>query len=143
VKTFDYELEETLEYGVGGNVAQGSKIHFYAPKAKQRKKTGQLKQMFFRALPTDGNSEDVQQGKEDDVTGEMILFLIAQSDQDYTDFIEIGKTLICDGNAKIDDIEKFTAGHAELVTIDDLEQMVGEYVAHFIVRSALNSIKNA
>ena len=144
MKTFEFELEEPIEYGVGGNVATGSKVVMYAPKAKQRKKTGQLKQMFFRALPTDGDADaDVKEGAESEITGDMILFLIAQSAEDYTDFIEVGKSLICDGNAKIDDLEKFNAAHAEMLSIDDLDRMVGGYVAHFIVRSALNSIRNA
>jgi hypothetical protein len=55
MKTFQFDLEEPVEFSHGGEMVEGNSITFYAPKPNQRKKTTKLKQAFFRALPTDSN----------------------------------------------------------------------------------------
>ena len=141
MKSFTFDLEDELEFSHGGEMVSGSSVTFYAPKPNQRKKTTQLKQAFFRALPTDGAES---QGSKDDVeieiSGREVLFLIAQSDADYPQFIEVGRSLVCDKVGKVDDTEFFTTVLADKLTIDTLENMIGEYVANFIVRSALKSL---
>lgn len=142
MKTFSYELTEPIEYSVKGEQAFGSSITFYAPKPVQRKKTTKLKQMFFQSLPkSDGTRpEQTQKDETPEVTGDAILGLIASSNTDYSEFIELGRSLICDKNAKIDDVEFLTTALVDRIDIDSLEEMIGQYVANFIVRSALKSL---
>lgn len=144
MKTFEFEFEEPIEYAHKGEVTLGHKVVFTAPKSNQRKKTTKLKQMFFRAIasiqgdePNKPETNDVN--KNPDIEGDKLLILMAQSDVDYTDFIETGRSLICDGVGKVDDVEPFTVFMADKLGIDELELMVGEYVANFILRSALKS----
>lgn len=139
MKSFVFELDEKVEYSHQGDQTEGSSVTFYAPKPNQRKKTTQLKQMFFRALPTDGDADQKSEA-EPDIKGTDILFLIAQSDADYPHFIEVGRSLVCDRTGKVDDVEFLTTVIADKLDIEVLEEMIGEYVANFIVRSALASL---
>ena len=118
----------------------GTHVVFYAPKPNQRKKTTKLKQMFFRALPKDGEPDGKQPDENPDIKGRDILFLIAQSEADYTDFIEVGRSLVCDKVGKVDDVEFFTTVMADKLDINVLEAMIGDYVANFIVKSAMDSL---
>ena len=140
MKSFDYVLEEPVEYFVNGEQTEGSRITFYAPKPNQRKKTTKLKQAFFRALPKESSETSSKPDEDIDIKGAEILFTIAQSDADYTEFIETGRSLICDKVGKIDDVEYLTTPIADRLSIDVLEDMIGEYVANFIVKSALKSL---
>lgn len=128
-----------MEFSHGGDMVTGNSITFYAPKPNQRKKTTVLKQMFFRALPKSGDvaTGDASPADDEDIKGKDILFLIAQSDADYPQFIEVGRSLVCDKVGKVDDVEYLTTSLADKLDIDTLESMIGEYVANFIVRSAL------
>ncbi len=140
MRTFDFSLDEPVEYSHGGDSVEGNSITFYAPKPNQRKKTTKLKQAFFRALPTDQNAPD-DKPEEVDISGAEILFLIAHSNEtDYPDFIETGRSLVCDKTGKVDDAEFFTTVIADRLDIDVLENIIGEYVANFIVRSSLKSL---
>jgi len=142
VKTFEFKFDEPIEFSHGGERVEGNSITFYAPKPKQRKKTGKLKQAFFRALPTEGNeNQSSHRNEEVEISGAEVLFLVAHSKEtDYPDFIETGRSLICDQVGKIDDTEYFTTFIADNIELDVLEEMIGEYIANFIVRSSLQSL---
>lgn len=145
MKTFDFVLDEPIDYVVGGEVTSGSRITFYAPKPSQRKKVMKLKQIFFQALPKT-SSTDVKPEKpsdnaaDDDINGDAIIALVASSNADYAEFIELGRSLICDQNAKIDDVTYLTTVLVDKIDVDVLESMVGQYIANFIVKSALKSL---
>lgn len=144
MKSFTFELSEPVSYSSKGEVTQGTSITFYAPSAAQRKKVTKLKQFFFRALPKEIDAEverdKTKNTEQAEITGEAIIALIAGSDADYSEFIELGRSLLCERNAKIDDIEFLTAPILDRISIDELENMVGQYVANFIVKSALMSL---
>lgn len=145
MKTFDFYLEEPIEYASGGEVVSGSKITFYAPKPSQRKKVMKLKQLFFQALPkTSGTDVKAEKPGDDDldneINGDAIIALVASSSADYAEFVELGRSLICDQNAKIDETVYLTTVLIDKVDVDTLESMVGQYIANFIVKSALKSL---
>lgn len=144
MKSFEFELPEPIEYHVRGEVSLGNKVVFYAPKPAQMKRVTRLKQIFFRALPKSDSNERAERPDKSDIeseiTGEAILTLVASSDADYPEFIDIGKALLCDKNGKIDDAEYLTNTLADKLDIYTVEQMVGQYVANFIVKSALKSL---
>jgi len=143
VKTFEFTLSEPIEYSTKGEVREGTSITFYAPKANQRKKVMKLKQTFFQSLPKgDGTPQQEKQTPNEvpEIDGDAVLFIVAQSTADYAEFIEIGRSVICDRNAKIDDNEYLTVVTLDKVDIDEMEKMVGQYVANFIVKSALKSL---
>ncbi len=141
MKTFVFELEEPVEYASGGEQTEGSSITFYGPKPNQRKRTTKLKQSFFRALPKpDADAVDTKQPDDFTISGKEVLFLIAQSDADYPDFIETGRSLVTDKVGKVEDAEWFTTVVADRLETEVLEQIIGEYVANFIVSSSLKSL---
>lgn len=143
MKSFDFELPEPIEYHVKGEVSLGNRVVFYAPKPSQMKRVTRLKQIFFRSLPKTDSVKSVDRDKQDatdEITGDAILALVASSDADYPEFIEVGRMLICDRNAKIDDAEYLTTALADKLEINTIEEMVGQYVANFIVKSALRSL---
>ncbi len=144
MKSFTFDLSEPLEYSRNGEVVLGEKIVLYAPKPAQRKKAMKLKQTFFQSLPKgDGSAQQNNKEKEsEEIEGHMVLFIVAQSDADYAEFIETGRSLICDRNAKIDDAEYLTTFTMDKIDLDEMENMVGQYVANFIVRSALKALGN-
>lgn len=141
MKTFDFELSEPVEYSAKGDVTTGSKIVCYAPKPSQRSKVMKLKQIFFQSLPkTNQQKTESKEQESSEITGSEVLFVVAQSDASYPDFIELGRSIICDRNAKIDDAEYITTAIIDKISLDDLELLVGGYVANFIVNAALKSL---
>lgn len=142
MKTFTFDLTEPIEYSHKGELVQGTSITLYAPKPAQRKKAMKLKQVFFQSLPKSDGSERKTNEKESEIDGNMVLFIVAQSDADYADFIETGRSLLCDRNAKINDEEYLTTVTVDKLDLDDMETMIGQYVANFIVKSALKALGN-
>jgi hypothetical protein len=144
MKTFTFDLTEPIEYSSGGELVSGTSITLYAPKPSQRKKAMHLKQIFFQAMseaaedakPNDDNADK----KVPEIEGGMLLVIIAQSKADYVEFIETGRSLICDKNAKINDAEYLTTVTMDKMDLDDMENLVGQYVANFIVKSALRAL---
>lgn len=144
MKELEFHLEEPLEYAHDGDPATTEEITLKAPKTRQRKTVGKLKQYFFRALPKDQTDDDEkkqdQPQDEVEIKGDEIIFLIAQSDVDYTDFIEQGRKLMLSGTAEVAPGVPLTDVLIDRMSIDDVDRMIGEYVATFIVRSALKSV---
>lgn len=138
-----FEFESPIEVAHGGEVISCNRIEFTAPKASQRKKTTKLKQMFFRAVTGSAdarpNIDKADKPKKDDLNGAELLIVMAQSDVDYVDFIEVGRSLVCENVGKLDGVEPFTVHIADNLDSDVLESIIGEYVANFILRSALKS----
>lgn len=143
MKSFDFILDEPVEYAVKGETTTGNKITCYAPKPSQRTKAMKLKQTFFQAIPKNRPTNveaDKKSAEDQDITGNEVLFIVAQSEADYPAFIELGRSLICDKNAKIDDVEYITTAIIDKLEVETLEALVGDYVANFIVSSALKSL---
>lgn len=143
MKTFTFELSEPIEYSAQGELRDGKSITFYAPKPSQRKRVMKLKQAFFQSLPkatgTEAPREKQTNTEDPEIDGDAVLLIIAQSDTDYAEFIETGRFVLCD-NGKIEDAVSLTSVTLDKVSMDDMEQMVGQYVANFIVKSALSSL---
>lgn len=142
MNTMTFTFDTPIEVAHKGDMISCSYIEFVAPKANQRKKTTKLKQMFFQAITAAATpSAEQKSGNADksDIKGYELLIIMAQSHVDYTDFIETGRSVVCDGVGKLDGVEPFTAPIADNLDADVLENIIGDYVANFILRSALKS----
>lgn len=142
MKSFKFDLPEPIMYATRGEPAEGTSITCYAPKPNQRKKVMKLKQMFFQSLPkSEGQTTEKQPTAEDtEITGDAVLFVVAQSNADYSEFIEIGRSILCEANAKVNDEEYLTTVLIDKLDLDVMEDLIGQYVANFIVKSALKSL---
>lgn len=146
---FTYELETHFDYGKVGELVTAKFITLKVPSTKDIVFCSQLKQAFMRSVPKDtGEITDEQREaakKEGDLNGTAIMFMIAASpDVKLENVLLSAKELFTSnsGLALIDGETKLTKPLAELMSIDDLETMTGEYLANFILASSLQKMKN-
>ena len=155
MKTLDYRLSQPVPYADQGETVEGEVLVCTAPKGKNRKDVTKLKQMFFRSLPDQDSAsiEKAQAAKElkeeeaseEDISinGNEILFIVMQSAKvEYDDFIELGRKVLSSGCCSIDGVKEVNSTIIDRLSVEELENVVGEYVAFFIVSSAMKSMQN-
>lgn len=144
-----YKLEDPFPYAFEGDMREAEFIELSAPTSKNRDECAAMKESFFVALPepspemiaaaaaNDKNSSDSE------MTGEEILAMLSMSpDVELAEVLRLGTRLLIKGKkAKVDGEELLTNTLLELMSYDDLEAMIGEYLVGFILRSALGKRK--
>jgi len=138
------ELDAPLEYAQKGEMLTGTFITLLAPTSKNMNECATLKQAFFRALPKSGSATmEVEDSDQDsDVTGDAVMTMISMSqDVELASVLVTGRELLTSGVALIEGEEKLTKPLADKLSQDDLEKLVGEYIATFIIASALRKAK--
>lgn len=155
MKTLEYKLSQPVEYADQGEQVEGEVLVCTAPKGKHRKDVTKLKQMFFRSMPgieeiSDSQKEAAEarksetEGDDFDINGEEVLFVIMQSTRvEYDEFIELGRKLIANGLCKVDGVKEANSVILDRLPVEELEKLIGEYVAFFIMKSAMKSIQNS
>lgn len=145
-KEFMFYPTDTLRYAVSGNMEEAQSITLVAPTSKHMVECAQLKQAFFRALPKQSPTSDSAETKNDadtKLTGEAIMGLIAMSpDVELSVVLLTAKELFSKNIGLIDGEVKLTKPLIDEMSLDDLESMTGEYLANFILASALTKMKN-
>lgn len=137
-----YELEQPIEYAKGGDLEEAKFITLSAPTSRNMAELAFLKQAFFRALPKDGAVEAEQEGDgEAKLTGDAVMTLITMSDVDLSSVLATGRELLTSGVALVGGEQKLTKPLADNLSMDDLGNMIGEYMANFILASALRRLK--
>lgn len=142
VTDFNYELTTPVEYAFKGNMEAGTFIQLNAPTSKVITQCAKLKQAFFRALPKNQAPVEADGPKDGDVTGEEIMTIITMSpDVELSDVLFAARDLFTSGLALVEGEVKLTRPLMDAVSQDDLEGMTGEYLANFILASALRKMK--
>lgn len=140
----DYQLETSIMYHFKGDEVEGGFISLYPPSSKNIKECCELKQAFFRSLPkNDATKPPVEDEKDEDagITGEAIIGLISMSDKvELSHVLLTARELFKSGVALMEGETKLTTPMLDKLSIDDLEGMVGEYMAVFILASALKKM---
>lgn len=144
---FQYKLKAPFRYAHKGETVEAKFVLLRAPTSKHRRECAVLKQAFFRALrdaPDAQNVSGADAAKREEVTGEEVMTLLAMSSNvDLDNVFEAGRTLLTGGVAMLDGEQKMTAPLLDEVSMDDLEGMLGEYLAFFTLRSALESLNSS
>jgi hypothetical protein len=156
MKTLEYRLTQPIEYSDQGEMVPGEVLVLTAPKGNQRKEITKLKQTFFRAISSGNESLSEEQievakdkrseseSEEIEINSDEVLFIVMQSSSvDYADFIEIGRKVILGGICKIDGVKTVNAVIVDRLSVEDLENLIGSYVAFFIVSSAMKSMQSS
>lgn len=146
VKEFDVTLEEPIVTHIGGEETEVCSILIKSPSTKQRKHAFTLKQEFMRAMMQQQESlsdeakkaaeEKAKKEKDADISSQEIIFMVMASDVDFDKFNETFRHLITSGCAEISG-DKFTTFHYDQLSLDDAENILGEYMKHFLVASLL------
>ena len=150
-KEFNFKLGADFSYGTtDGNESETSFITFTAPTSKNRKECMFLKQSFFRALnsiPSSNKSagDAVEANKEFD--GSDIITLFAMSSADLHEVCEVARKIFISGVGKMGGDGKLTGNLLDNIedklSTEVIQEMVGEYLVNFILRSSLNKLKNS
>ncbi len=138
---FIFPLTKSVPYAFEGNQLQAEAIKLFAPSSIHSKQCAALKQAFFRALPKNIgiDSVDVDEDATADIGGKEIIIMMAMSDSvDLAATFEIARELFVSGDvALLDGQAKMKKIHTQKMSQHDWEQMIGAYMANFILASAL------
>lgn len=138
-----YTLTSPFDYAHKGEQVAASWIELKPPTSKNMTQCAALKQAFYRALPDDGEVKDETADKENiEINGDDIMSLIIRSkDVELITVLLHARELFTSGLALVDGEEKLTKPLLDMMSNDDVENMTGEYLANFILASALRKLK--
>lgn len=149
VKEFDFPLSTKIAYASvkEGEEVKGSFIKLTPPSSKQLTQCAFLKQSFIRAVTEQSrNNPDAKEDKDSEakISGQDIIYLLYGSESvDMAKILLSAIELFKSGVAMIDGETKVTKPILEEISNDDLEGMLGEYLANFTLRSVLNQKKRS
>ena len=147
VKEIDFPLSTKIPYAKEGEEVQGSFIKLTPPSSKQLTQCAFLKQSFIRAVTEQAKANPDAANESDDgkkITGQDIIYLLYGSES-----VDMGKLLLSaielfkSGVAQIEGEVKLTKPLLDEMSNDDLEGMLGEYMANFILKSVLSKKKRS
>ena len=144
MKEYNFDLSESFEYACKGLPVTANHILFKAPTSRNMTLISGLKQAFYRSLPK--NRPDVSEAdkneSDNEITGEDVITLISSSlDVELCNVLVMARELFVEKDiALVDGETKLTKPLIDLIHPDDYEMMVGEYLANFILASALRKM---
>jgi len=142
-----YQLKSTFEYAFKGENRTASFISLRPPTMREHHPASQLKQSIMTMIRTTYSGDEIlkagdqakssNQGDttaDDDITAELILTLLFSSDNlDINVVFEQAKVLFKAGVALIDGEQVLNNPLVDKMSIDDFQNIVGEYIANFIL----------
>lgn len=146
MQEFNYPLETPFQYAKGGQMTDAEFITCTAPTSKMMRVCAELRQAFFRAAASnadDSESRDPSEADIDAIQGSEVLIAIANSTVvELADVMENAKKLLSSGVAMIDGEVKLTGTIIDKMSIDDFDELAGQYLVNFIVASSLRKVKS-
>ncbi len=144
-----YNLKTGFEYAHSGEMRMATFITLKAPTVSNIGFVSKLKQGFMKAVTSqqlNTNAEEMSESKDaistDDFSGEMIMTMLSMSDVDYSQYMQTAKAVFMDtGIALIDGERPLTKSLIIKLSVEDLEDMTGEYLKAFILTSALRTMQ--
>ena len=146
---FDFILSQEITFAHKGETIYTKLLSLYAPSAKNMKKAIQLQAGFsasLKAIQKDVSDIDRENAlkeaetkTEEDKTfaGDEIINLLKMANAiDLTEYYEIFQRLLTSTSScicKVDDKEILTDSLFESISFHDLQKMLGEYLARFLV----------
>jgi len=143
-KEINYELEQKVPYATkAGLPAEGTFVTLTAPTSRNMNECAYLKQAFFRSLPKSDPDASAEAG-DGEVTGAAVMAIITMSkDVDLAGVLISARELFASGVAMMEGEVKMTKPLLDAMSQDDLEAMTGEYMANFILASALRKMRKS
>jgi hypothetical protein len=138
IKTeFEFNLTSPVEYHKGGDSIPCHILVLHAPSYKNRKYTTKLKQSFMRAIKDmqKTNEPVAAQEQSNDIDGVGVAGLLLMSDVDLNECYEDFKMILLHGGAFVEPDIPMTDLHFNQLMDDDLELLLGEYIANFLIPS--------
>jgi hypothetical protein len=146
-----YTLKHPIKYANKGDHVEASFIELKAPTTKNLKECGFLKQAFFQTINssskgatiTEADIEVAKEQKDENFSGAEIMMLLSGSSEiKFSAVLATAKELFTSGVAQIDGEEKLTKPISDIMSLEDFEDMTGEYLANFILASSLKSMRS-
>ncbi len=142
----DFPLTVAFDYGHKGKTESATFIRLVPPSAKQLKHCTELKQAFYRAMAEiqEDNKDREKQDVPDDSkleAGDIIKMIYVSKSVEMTSVLVTAIELLSSGVATVDGETKLTKPLISAMSMDDLENMVGAYLANFILRSLLAEMR--
>jgi hypothetical protein len=142
----EVKLLDPIKIGVGGSQQEVDVITLVAPSSKNRKAAGRLKRLCGSTLKAeiDKASQDgaKAKAKEDDNDEPIkwrdminLLSMATDADEDLFDKLYQSLQVLFENGCAHAKGEKITSYIFDLFSFDDLERMLGEYVANFLLKS--------
>ena len=137
----EYELKKSISHPKQGDAVAINKIFLHCPSASNRFYTTKLKQAFMRAIQSmdKGRSDAPQQAPTDaglnEIDGIQVAALLMMSMVDLNDCYDDLKEILIHGGAFLEPGKPLGLMHFEQLCDDDLELILGEYIANFLIPS--------
>lgn len=137
-------LLKPIQYHHNGEAKEGSLVVLVPPNMKQHKYRLKLQQHFFRAMKSasGGGGDDKPSSQFEPPKGAEVMALLLVSEVDIGEVFDDFKRLACSGCARMEDEEVFTDTMYDKLQPDDVEKMCGEFLASFIIASALKNLNS-
>lgn len=142
-ESIHHTLESPFEYAFKGETRKAGFISLHAPTMKQHSYAASLKQSIMRSVQSNEGVEKLasnesklveEEGdkKDGEITSQVVLSLIFNSKGvDVNVIFEQTKELFKHGGALIDGEEKLTTLLINKMSVDDFQNLTGEYIANF------------
>lgn len=165
MSTITYDLQDPIEYAFEGETHNARIIVLSAPSSKNRNECFKIKQLFMRALKDQRSmrkemseadlkraeeaiaakkAEKEDGADEEGLDGSEVMQMIGMSSVSLGETVELTRGLLCVGsNAMVDNSTALTPTLADRLSLDDLEGVVGAYLAGFILKSVLESLSES
>jgi len=140
---FKYVLKSPFSYSKDGQVIDAQFITLKAPTSRTTTECASLKQAFFRAMSEQEGGDADKADPDFDISGSDIMTLIAMSKSvDLPEVLAIGKKLFQQpGIALVDGETKLGNELMNRMSVDDLEDLLGDYLVNFILASSLQRLR--
>lgn len=139
---FQFELSKPLSYAHKGEQKETEFITLYEPSYENMENCVWLKQAFLKAATAIADSQTADESSEasaSDLTGDNIIAMFYQSDEDMFKVILHGVELLkMKGIALLGGQEKLTTPLISKISNIDIENMIGDYMVNFILASVLD-----
>lgn len=140
----EFVLDRPIDFAASGELAKGKLLILKAPSARNQKERIRLQQGFFQAissLKNDGEAKkDAGAGE---IKGSEILALMLSSSVDMVAYHDDFKRLITSGVCLVEGTEPLTVPLYDKLSLDDLDRMLGDYLAGFILSSVLRTLSRS
>jgi hypothetical protein len=150
----EYPLKDKITYTFEGHVETAEFFELRAPTSRNRRECALLKQSFYVALKEQQTSisdderekakDRLNDASDEDLSldGDEILAIMSMAGGIELDkVIDLAVKLFTNGAAFVDARVKVNQQHIDRLSYDDLESMTGEYLKVFLLRSALENLK--
>lgn len=140
-----YELKVPFEYPVKGEMTEASFITLFAPHYKSINDFAPIKQAFTTAISELSQSavqaaESLPEDKPEEIGPKSVMHVLYSWSGDTSKVFFHAERLFKNGAAKVDGENSFTTPMLEKMDIEDVEGLVGTYVANFIAKSLMDGL---